>query len=61
VLGVAAAAALPAALLWAVLPTLHVAVQSVAVLGLYGLCFLALARWACPRELRLWWGRLGKK
>lgn len=58
-LGVAVAAALPAAGLWAILPRAHVAVAAAAVLGLYGLVYLALGRWLCPEELALWWKRLG--
>jgi putative peptidoglycan lipid II flippase len=57
----AAAAALPAALLWRFLPPFHVTVRALAVVGCYGAVYLLLARFAAPEELAIWTGRFGRR
>lgn len=57
----AAAAALPAALVWWALPPVHVAIQALAVVGTYALGYLVLARLTGAEELELWLGRLGRR
>lgn len=57
----AAAAAVPAALVWWALPPVHVAVQALAVVGTYALGYLVLARVTGAEELGLWLGRFGRR
>jgi putative peptidoglycan lipid II flippase len=53
-LGFAAIAALPAALLWRLLPPLPPLAAATAVLGAYALVYLGLARWRRTAELDEW-------
>jgi putative peptidoglycan lipid II flippase len=55
------AAAVPAALLWWALPPLHVALQALAVVGVYALGYLLLARVTGAEELGFWLGRFGRR
>ena len=57
----AGVAALGAGLLWAVLPPVHVALQAAAVVGLYAVLYLGLARWLAPEDLGFWIGRFGRR
>ena len=57
----AAAAALPSALLWAVLPPLHPLLLAPLVLLPYALVYLGLARFLAPEELAFWVGRFGRR
>lgn len=57
----AVAAAVPAALLWRVLPPMHVALQGLAVVGLYGAGYLLLARLTGAEELGFWLGRFARR
>ena len=57
----ALAAALPAALVWWAVPPLHVAVQALAVVGVYALGYLLLARITGAEELGFWLGRFGRR
>ena len=57
----ALAAAVPAALVWWALPPLHVAVQALAVVGVYALGYLLLARVTGAEELGFWLGRFGRR
>ncbi|MFL6196178.1 MAG: murein biosynthesis integral membrane protein MurJ, partial [Thermoanaerobaculia bacterium] len=57
----ALAAAVPAALLWRVLPPMHVALQALAVVGLYGAGYLLLARLTGAEELGFWLGRFARR
>jgi putative peptidoglycan lipid II flippase len=57
----AAAAALPAALVAGLLPPWHVAVRAVLVLGIYAAAYLALARFAAAEELGFWLGRFTRR
>jgi putative peptidoglycan lipid II flippase len=57
----ALAAAVPAALVWWALPPLHVALQALAVVGVYALGYLLLARVTGAEELGFWLGRFGRK
>ncbi|HEX6862067.1 MAG TPA: lipid II flippase MurJ, partial [Thermoanaerobaculia bacterium] len=55
----ALAAAVPAALVWWALPPLHVALQALAVVGVYAPGYLLLARLTGAEELGFWLGRFG--
>jgi putative peptidoglycan lipid II flippase len=55
------AAAVPAALVWWALPPLHVALQALAVVGVYALGYLLLARVTGAEELGFWLGRFGRR
>jgi putative peptidoglycan lipid II flippase len=57
----ALAAAVPAALVWWALPPLHVALQALAVVGVYALGYLLLARVTGAEELGFWLGRFGRR
>jgi peptidoglycan biosynthesis protein MviN/MurJ (putative lipid II flippase) len=57
----AAAAGLPSALLWAVLPALHPLLLAPLVLLPYALVYLGLARFLAPEELAFWVGRFGRR
>jgi putative peptidoglycan lipid II flippase len=57
----AGAAAVPAALIWWALPPLHVALQALAVVGVYALGYLLLARVTGAEELGFWLGRFGRR
>jgi len=57
----ALSAAVPAALLWRALPPMHVALQGLAVVGLYGVAYLLLARLTGAEELGFWLGRFGRR
>ena len=57
----AAAAAVPAAVLWRALPAMHVALQALAVVGLYGAVYLLLARITGAEELGFWLGRFARR
>jgi putative peptidoglycan lipid II flippase len=57
----AVAAAVPAALLWWILPPVHVALQGLAVVGLYGAGYLLLARLTGAEELGFWLGRFARR
>jgi putative peptidoglycan lipid II flippase len=57
----AAVAAVPAALVWWALPPLHVALQALAVVGVYALGYLLLARLTGAEELGFWLGRFGRR
>ncbi|MFL6293790.1 MAG: murein biosynthesis integral membrane protein MurJ [Thermoanaerobaculia bacterium] len=57
----AGAAAVPAALVWRALPPLHVARQGLAVVGVYALGYLLLARVTGAEELGFWLGRFGRR
>lgn len=57
----ALAAALPAALVWWALPPFHVALQALAVVGVYALGYLLLARLTGAAELEFWLGRFGRR
>ncbi len=57
----ALAAAVPAALVWWALPPLHVAIQALAVVGVYALGYLLLARITGAEELGFWLGRFGRR
>ena len=57
----ALAAAVPAALVWWALPPLHVALQALAVVGVYALGYLLLARATGAEELGFWLGRFGRR
>lgn len=54
-------AAVPAALVWRMLPPLHVALQALAVVGLYGAGYLILARLTGAEELGFWVGRFARR
>lgn len=54
-------AAVPAALVWWALPPLHVALQALAVVGVYALGYLLLARLTRAEELGFWLGRFGRR
>lgn len=54
-------AAVPAALVWWALPPLHVALQALAVVGVYALGYLLLARLTGAEELGFWLGRFGRR
>ncbi len=56
-LGLALLAALPALILWWLLRHLDALPQALAVLPVYGLTYLAIARWQRWPELDLWLGR----
>jgi len=55
------AAAVPAALVWWALPPLHVALQALAVVGVYALGYLLLAHLTGAEELEFWLGRFGRR
>lgn len=57
----ALAAAVPAAVVWWALPPLHVAIQALAVVGVYALGYLLLARVTGAEELGFWLGRFGRR
>lgn len=57
----ALAAAVPAALVWWALPPLHVALRALAVVGVYALGYLLLARLTGAEELGFWLGRFGRR
>lgn len=57
----ALAAAVPAALVWHMLPPAHVALQALAVVGLYGAVYLILARLTGAEELGFWLGRFARR
>jgi putative peptidoglycan lipid II flippase len=57
----ALAAAVPAVLVWKVLPPVHVALQALAVVGLYGAGYLILARLTGAEELGFWLGRFARR
>lgn len=57
----AGAAAVPAALVWRALPPLHVALQALAVVGVYATGYLLLARVTGAEELGFWLGRFGRR
>ncbi|HET9228675.1 MAG TPA: lipid II flippase MurJ, partial [Thermoanaerobaculia bacterium] len=57
----AAAAAVPAALVWWALPPVHVAIQALAVVGIYAVGYLLLARITGAEELGFWLGRFGRR
>lgn len=57
----AVAAAGPAALLWWLLPPYHVILRAGAVVGVYALVYLLLARLFLPEELGFWIGRFGRR
>lgn len=57
----AVVAAVPAALVWWALPPLHVAIQALAVVGVYAMGYLLLARVTGAEELGFWLGRFGRR
>jgi putative peptidoglycan lipid II flippase len=57
----ALAAAVPALLVWRMLPPMHVALQALAVVGLYGAGYLVLARLTGAEELGFWLGRFARR
>jgi len=57
----ALAAAVPAALLWWLLPPFHVILRAGAVMGIYAVLYLGLARLVLPEELEFWIGRFGRR
>jgi len=57
----AGAAALVAAGVWLLLPSWHVAITAVTVLGSFALVYLGLARWLAAEELGFWIGRFGRR
>lgn len=59
--GVAAAAALPAALLWWLLPPLPVLAEALLVAGTFGAGYLLLARLSGMEELEAWTGGLRRR
>jgi len=58
-LALAAGAALPAALLWWLLPPLPMVLQAILVVGGYAVAYLLLARFLAAEELGFWLGRFG--
>jgi putative peptidoglycan lipid II flippase len=56
----ALAASVPALLVWKVLPPAHVAIQALAVVGLYAIGYLVLAHLAGAEELGFWIGRFAR-
>jgi putative peptidoglycan lipid II flippase len=59
--GVAVAAALPAALLWWLLPPLPVIVEALLVVGTFGAGYLLLARLSGMEEMEAWTGGLRRR
>lgn len=59
--GIALLAAIPAAIVWAFLPALHIALSAVIVVGLFAAIYLALARASGLSELESWLGRLRRR
>ncbi|HSK76412.1 MAG TPA: murein biosynthesis integral membrane protein MurJ [Thermoanaerobaculia bacterium] len=59
--GLALAAAGPAALLWWLLPPFHVILRAGAVVGIYAVLYLGLARLVLPEDLGFWIGRFGRR
>lgn len=57
----ALAASVPALLVWKVLPPMHVALQALVVVGLYGIGYLVLARLTGAEELGFWLGRFARR
>ncbi len=57
----ALAAAVPAALLWRVLPPVHVAAQAAVVVGVFAAGYLLLARLTGAEEMEFWMGRFGRR
>jgi len=57
----AAAAAVPAAAVWWFLPPLHIALQALAVVGVYGAGYLLLGQWTGAEELGFWVGRARRR
>ncbi|HKV12752.1 MAG TPA: murein biosynthesis integral membrane protein MurJ [Thermoanaerobaculia bacterium] len=57
----AVAAAVPAALLGWFLPPFHVILRTGAVVGVYAVLYLGLARLVLPEELGFWTGRFGRR
>jgi putative peptidoglycan lipid II flippase len=57
----ALAACVPAVLVWRMLPPMHVALQALAVVGLYGAGYLILARLTGAEELGFWLGRFARR
>ncbi len=60
-LGLSVLSAIPASLLWYVLPEWHVAIIALIVVGAYGLVYLAIAYVAGFPELSFWTGRLHRR
>lgn len=58
---IAGAAAVVAGGIWKVLPRLPVAVESLVVVGSFGLVYLGLSHWLAAEEMSFWIGRFGRR
>jgi putative peptidoglycan lipid II flippase len=57
----AGVAAVAAGGIWRILPRLHTAVETLVVVGSFGLIYLGLAHWLAAEEMSFWIGRFGRR